>query len=86
MDGASVGVLDADIYGPSIPLMLGVNKKPKLFKTDSGTKMEPVESYGLKLISIGFLKKRNASKCSGLLYMEKIQHGKVASYKITLVI
>jgi ATP-binding protein involved in chromosome partitioning len=53
--GAKVGLIDADIYGPSIPLMLGVNKKPRIFKTDSGNKMEPVESYGLKLISIGFL-------------------------------
>jgi len=54
-EGSKVGLIDADIYGPSIPLMLGVNKKPRLFKTDNGTKMEPVESYGLKLISIGFL-------------------------------
>ena len=53
--GAKVGLIDADIYGPSIPLMLGVNKKPRIYKTESGTKMEPVESYGLKLISIGFL-------------------------------
>lgn len=53
--GAKVGLIDADIYGPSIPLMLGVNKKPRIYKTDSGNKMEPVESYGLKLISIGFL-------------------------------
>ncbi len=54
-EGLKVGLIDADIYGPSIPLMLGINKKPKLLKTDSGTKMEPIESYGLKLISIGFL-------------------------------
>jgi ATP-binding protein involved in chromosome partitioning len=54
-DGAKVGLIDADIYGPSIPLMLGVQKKPKLFQTETGMKMEPVESYGLKLISIGFL-------------------------------
>ncbi|MGD8305478.1 MAG: Mrp/NBP35 family ATP-binding protein, partial [Ignavibacteria bacterium] len=54
-EGSKVGLIDADIYGPSIPLMLGVNQKPKLLKTDSGTKMEPIESYGLKLISIGFL-------------------------------
>ena len=54
-DGAKVGLIDADIYGPSIPLMLGVQQKPKVFQTDSGMKMEPVESYGLKLISIGFL-------------------------------
>ena len=54
-DGASVGLIDADIYGPSIPLMLGVQQKPKVFQTETGMKMEPVESYGLKLISIGFL-------------------------------
>jgi len=53
--GAKVGLIDADIYGPSIPLMLGVNKKPRIYQTESGTKMEPVESYDLKLISIGFL-------------------------------
>jgi ATP-binding protein involved in chromosome partitioning len=54
-DGAKVGLIDADIYGPSIPLMLGVRQKPRVFQTDNGMKMEPVESYGLKLISIGFL-------------------------------
>lgn len=54
-DGAKVGLIDADIYGPSIPLMLGVQQKPKVFKTESGMKMEPVLSYGIKLISIGFL-------------------------------
>ena len=54
-DGAKVGLIDADIYGPSIPLMLGVKQKPKVFQTDNGMKMEPVESYGLKIISIGFL-------------------------------
>ncbi|UCH64456.1 MAG: iron-sulfur cluster carrier protein ApbC [Ignavibacterium sp.] len=54
-DGAKVGLIDADIYGPSIPLMLGVQQKPRVFQTDNGMKMEPVESYGLKLISIGFL-------------------------------
>ncbi len=53
--GAKVGLIDADIYGPSIPLMLGVNKKPRIYQTESGAKMEPVESYDLKLISIGFL-------------------------------
>ena len=54
-NGAKVGLIDADIYGPSIPLMLGVDKKPRTIQTESGVKLEPVESYGLKLISIGFL-------------------------------
>jgi ATP-binding protein involved in chromosome partitioning len=50
--GASVGLLDCDIYGPSIPLMMGVNRKPTL--TDGG-KMIPLENYGVKIMSIGFL-------------------------------
>jgi ATP-binding protein involved in chromosome partitioning len=50
--GARVGLLDADIYGPSIPIMLGVrNAKPK---TPDGKLIVPVEAFGLKLISIGF--------------------------------
>lgn len=50
--GASVGLLDCDIYGPSIPLMMGINQKPTL--TDEG-KMVPPSNYGVKLMSIGFL-------------------------------
>ncbi len=51
-EGARVGILDADIYGPSIPTMLGTNKKPD---TINGKSMEPVEALGLQLMSIGFL-------------------------------
>ena len=54
-DGAKVGLIDADIYGPSIPLMLGINKKPKVYNTETGMKIVPLESYGIKIISIGFL-------------------------------
>jgi ATP-binding protein involved in chromosome partitioning len=50
--GASVGLLDADMYGPSIPTMLGVSGKPT--STD-GTKFLPLERFGVKLMSIGFL-------------------------------
>ena len=51
-EGATVGLLDADIYGPSIPLMLGVHGRPE--STDGQT-MEPLVSHGLQLMSIGFL-------------------------------
>ena len=51
-EGAKVGILDADIYGPSQPRMLGVNMKPE---TKDGRKMEPVTSYHLQAMSIGFL-------------------------------
>ncbi len=53
--GFSVGILDADIYGPSIPTMFDVeNEKPRSVQVDSKTKMQPVESYGVKILSIGF--------------------------------
>jgi len=55
-DGASVGLIDADIYGPSIPLMLGVKEQPKMIGEDpNNVKLLPLERYGVKLMSIGFL-------------------------------
>jgi ATP-binding protein involved in chromosome partitioning len=51
-EGASVGVLDADIYGPSQPMMLGVNGRPE---TLDGKTMEPLENHGVQVSSIGFL-------------------------------
>jgi ATP-binding protein involved in chromosome partitioning len=53
--GAKVGLIDADIYGPSIPLMLGINEKPRVYQVNNEVKMMPVENYGIKLMSIGFL-------------------------------
>jgi ATP-binding protein involved in chromosome partitioning len=50
--GASVGLLDCDIYGPSIPLMMGIRSKPTLSDDE---KMVPLRSHGVKLMSIGFL-------------------------------
>lgn len=55
-DGASVGLIDADIYGPSIPLMLGVKEQPKMIGEDpNNVKLLPLERYDVKLMSIGFL-------------------------------
>jgi len=54
-DGAKVGLIDADIYGPSIPLMLGIEEKPKVYQDTNSQKMMPLENYGVKLMSIGFL-------------------------------
>ncbi len=53
--GYKVGLLDADIYGPSIPLMMGITGKPKIYQEQNTNKMLPLENYGLKLMSIGFL-------------------------------
>ena len=53
--GFSVGVLDADIYGPSMPIMFDVeSEKPISITVDGKSKMKPVESYEVKLLSIGF--------------------------------
>jgi len=51
-EGASVGVLDADIYGPSQPMMLGIAGRPE---SKDGKSLEPMEGHGLQAISIGFL-------------------------------
>ncbi|RJG15028.1 iron-sulfur cluster carrier protein ApbC [Massilia cavernae] len=51
-EGASVGILDADIYGPSQPMMLGVSGRPL---SKDGKTMEPLESHGLQVSSIGFM-------------------------------
>jgi ATP-binding protein involved in chromosome partitioning len=51
-EGAQVGVLDADIYGPSQPTMLGIGGRPE---SKDGKTLEPLEAYGLQAMSIGFL-------------------------------
>ena len=50
--GARVGLLDADIYGPSIPTMFGTNEPPT---SDDGKQMTPIERFGIKLMSVGFM-------------------------------
>jgi len=51
LDGAKVGLLDADIYGPSIPLMMGIHDRPQMVDQ----KLIPLEAHGVKVMSIGFL-------------------------------
>jgi ATP-binding protein involved in chromosome partitioning len=51
-EGAQVGILDADIYGPSQPMMLGVSGRPE---SEDGQTMEPLQNYGVQIMSIGFL-------------------------------
>jgi len=53
--GLKVGLLDADIYGPSVPRLLGITHKPD----SDGRKLKPIEKYGLKTMSIGFLVKED---------------------------
>tara|TARA_R110001583_G_scaffold27778_1_gene98995 strand:- start:29524 stop:30651 length:1128 start_codon:yes stop_codon:yes gene_type:complete len=58
--GFKVGILDADVYGPSIHLMFDVaNAKPLSIEIDGRSKMQPVESYGVKILSLGFFTDAN---------------------------
>jgi ATP-binding protein involved in chromosome partitioning len=51
-EGARVGLLDADIYGPSMPMMMGITGRPE---SADGKTMEPLQNYGVQVMSIGFL-------------------------------
>ncbi|HMK37961.1 MAG TPA: iron-sulfur cluster carrier protein ApbC [Bacteroidota bacterium] len=51
MDGARVGLVDLDIYGPSMPLMMGITRRPGM----KGQKLLPIENWGVSVMSIGFL-------------------------------
>jgi ATP-binding protein involved in chromosome partitioning len=53
--GHAVGVMDADIYGPNIPRMMGVDEKPPV----TGGKIQPLEAHGVKLMSLGFIVERD---------------------------
>jgi len=58
--GFKVGVLDADVYGPSMHLMFDVaSEKPKSINIDGRSKMKPIENYGVKLLSLGFFTQPN---------------------------
>jgi ATP-binding protein involved in chromosome partitioning len=55
MMGAKVGLLDADIYGPSLPLMMGVKHRPDMMQTEQGPRIVPIDTHGVKVMSLGFL-------------------------------
>lgn len=58
--GFGVGILDADIYGPSIPIMFDVaSRKPLAVDVNGKSKMQPIENYGVKILSIGFFTQPN---------------------------
>ncbi len=55
LSGAKVGLIDADIYGPSVPIMFNLEgQRPKASQVNGKTRIEPMEKYGIKLLSIGF--------------------------------
>ncbi len=67
--GFKVGILDADIYGPSIPIMFDVAMaKPISVNVDGKSKMKPVENYGVKILSIGFFGPMAAKALNQLIF------------------
>jgi len=62
--GYKVGLLDGDVYGPNVPLMLGTNEQPKVMGENQ---IAPINSHGLKVISVGFLNPgdNSSDRCSG---------------------
>ncbi len=70
--GAAVGVMDADVYGPSLPLLTGVTGRPRTVNQ----RILPHEGYGLKLMSIGFL----VNKDSPVIWRGPMVHGLVSQF------
>ena len=65
--GATVGLMDADIYGPSVPIMFGVRgERPMMTEVDGKGMIIPLERYGIKLLSIGLLV--DEKKCRGMAW------------------
>ncbi|MFQ5682759.1 MAG: iron-sulfur cluster carrier protein ApbC [Candidatus Binatia bacterium] len=54
MHGATAGLLDADIYGPSIPILMGIREEPKKVSVNGGFKLGPPKAHGMPIMSIGF--------------------------------
>lgn len=69
----NVGLMDADVYGPSIPIMLGVNSRPQVTPEK---KIIPIEKYGLKLISIGFL----VNEDDAVIWRGPMVHGAIKQF------
>lgn len=69
--GAKVGLLDADIYGPNIPIMMGINERP--LASEKENKIAPLLSYGVKLMSLGFLTDKNTP----MIWRGPMVHGAV---------
>ena len=70
--GASVGLMDADVYGPSVPLLTGVNQRPEAHEQ----RIEPIEKFGLRLMSMGFFVTEN----SPVIWRGPMVHGLIRQF------
>jgi len=76
--GARVGILDADVYGPSLPLLLGVKQRPTSEERDGKKIILPLEAYGMKVMSMGFFINEN----SPVIWRGPMVHGLIRQFLV----
>lgn len=74
--GAAVGLMDADVYGPSLPLLLGVSQRPQTSQRGEAKKIVPLEKHGLRLMSMGFFITEN----SPVIWRGPMVHGLIRQF------
>jgi len=74
--GATVGVMDADVYGPSLPLLLGVSGRPETIERDGQKRIQPLEAYGMRVMSMGFFVNEN----SPVIWRGPMVHGLIRQF------
>ncbi len=76
--GARVGLMDADVYGPSLPLLLGVNRRPDVVKEGEQNRILPLEAYGLQVMSMGFF----VTDDSPVIWRGPMVHGLIRQFLV----
>ncbi len=79
--GATVGILDADVYGPSLPLLLGVDGRPRTEERDGQKAILPLEAHGLRVMSMGFFVTDN----SPVIWRGPMVHGLIRQFLTDVV-
>ncbi len=74
--GATVGVMDADVYGPSLPLLLGVHGRPETLERNGQKRIQPLEAYGMRVMSMGFFVNEN----SPVIWRGPMVHGLIRQF------
>ena len=74
--GATVGVMDADVYGPSLPLLLGVTGRPETIERAGQKRIQPLEAYGMRVMSMGFF----VNESSPVIWRGPMVHGLIRQF------
>lgn len=76
--GARVGLMDADVYGPSLPLLLGVHERPAMVEREGQKRILPIESHGLSVMSMGFF----VTESSPVIWRGPMVHGLIRQFLV----